>query len=68
MNCFECVQQGNTVVAVAVCRVCGAGLCAAHVRTENKQLREPANPGKVIHERPARQLTCPTCREAEEAV
>ncbi|MEU8844819.1 DUF2180 family protein [Streptomyces sp. NPDC048564] len=68
MNCFECDQQGQPVVAVAVCSVCGAGVCATHVRTEAKQLRQPAHPGKVMHERPARQLTCPTCRVAEEAV
>ncbi|MEU3282632.1 DUF2180 family protein [Streptomyces antibioticus] len=68
MNCFECNQRGRAVAAVAVCSVCGAGVCATHVRPEAKQVREPANPGKVIHDRSARQLTCPTCREAEEAV
>ncbi|MGI5380445.1 DUF2180 family protein [Streptomyces sp. CA-251387] len=68
MNCYECIQQGQTVAAVAVCRVCGAGVCADHVQSQEKMLREPANPGKVMHDRPARQLTCPVCREAEELV
>ncbi|MGN9760988.1 DUF2180 family protein [Streptomyces sp. SD31] len=68
MNCYECVQLDRTVAAVAVCTVCGAGVCADHVHTERKQLREPASPGKVIHEQPARQMTCPVCRHAEESV
>lgn len=68
MHCFECVQQGIAVAAVAVCSVCGAALCVDHVRTETEQIREPANPGKVIHDQPARRLTCPTCRAAENAV
>ncbi|MEU9734842.1 DUF2180 family protein [Streptomyces sp. NPDC048002] len=68
MNCFECDEIGQSVAAVAVCTVCGAGVCATHVRTETMQIREPAHPGKVMHNRSARRLTCPTCRAAEQAV
>ncbi|WP_151483941.1 DUF2180 family protein [Streptomyces albicerus] len=68
MNCYECVQQSRTAAAVAVCRVCGAAVCADHVRTESKRLRGPASPGKMIHDQPARQLTCPVCRAAEESL
>lgn len=67
MDCYECAQQDRAVAAVAVCRVCGAGVCADHVRSESKILRGSAQPGKVIHDRPARQLTCPVCRAAEES-
>ncbi|MGW0763826.1 DUF2180 family protein [Streptomyces sp. NPDC002814] len=67
MNCYECVQQGRSEVAVAVCYVCGAAVCVDHVRAESKLLRGPASPGKVIHDWPARQLTCPVCRAAEES-
>ncbi|MFE3637522.1 DUF2180 family protein [Streptomyces sp. NPDC059168] len=68
MNCFDCDRRELTVAAVAVCSVCGAGVCATHVRTEAEQVREPANPGEVMHDRSARRLTCSTCRAAEEAV
>ncbi|MFG2549478.1 DUF2180 family protein [Streptomyces sp. NPDC048581] len=67
MDCYECVQQGRTAAAVAVCCVCGAGVCVDHVRTESQMLRGPAQPGKVIHDLAARQLTCPVCRAAEKS-
>ncbi|WP_078662268.1 DUF2180 family protein [Streptomyces bicolor] len=67
MNCYECVQQGRASEAVAVCRLCGAGVCADHVHSETIQVREPAQPGKVIHDQRARRLTCPVCRAAEES-
>ncbi|MGC9544154.1 DUF2180 family protein [Streptomyces sp. UG1] len=67
MDCHECVQQGRTATAVAVCSVCGAGVCTDHVRSESEMLRGPAHPGKVIHDRAARRLTCPVCRAAEES-
>ena len=67
MNCYECVQSGRASDAVAVCRLCGAAVCAEHVRMETVQLRETANPGKVIHDVPGRQLTCPVCRAAEKS-
>ena len=31
MNCFECAQANDTVVAVGVCRHCGVGLCLDHL-------------------------------------
>ncbi|WP_367318607.1 DUF2180 family protein [Streptomyces sp. HUAS ZL42] len=67
MNCYECLQSGRISQAVAVCRLCGAAVCVEHVRTEAIQVRESANPGKVIHDQPARQLTCPVCRAAEQS-
>ncbi|MFE3850529.1 DUF2180 family protein [Streptomyces griseorubiginosus] len=67
MNCYECTRSGLTSQAVAVCRLCGAAVCTEHVRTETVQLREAAHPGKVIHDLPARQLTCPVCRTAEQS-
>jgi len=30
-------------------------------------MRGSAQPGKVIHSRPARRLTCPVCRSAEQS-
>ncbi|WP_079051895.1 DUF2180 family protein [Streptomyces regalis] len=67
MKCYECVRSGRDSEAVAVCRLCGAAVCTDHVRTEPVQLRGTAQPGKVIHDQPARQLTCVVCRAAEES-
>ncbi|MGC9540519.1 DUF2180 family protein [Streptomyces sp. UG1] len=67
MTCYECAQLGRTSEAVAVCQLCGAAVCTAHVHAESMQVREPAHPGKVIHDQPARRLTCPVCRAAEES-
>lgn len=30
MNCYTCAQEGDTREAVAVCAVCGMGLCMEH--------------------------------------
>ncbi len=30
MNCLTCTTEGRSTVAVGVCPVCGAGLCAGH--------------------------------------
>ncbi|MBD0841429.1 DUF2180 family protein [Streptomyces sp. TRM68416] len=67
MNCYECVRLGSVSEAVAVCCLCGASVCTDHVRAETVQLRSAAHPGKVIHDRAARRLTCPVCRAAEES-
>lgn len=66
MNCYECAQSGRTTEPVAVCRVCGAAVCPEHVRSESVVLRGTAQPGEVIHDVPARRLTCPVCRAAEQ--
>lgn len=66
MNCYECAQSGRTTEPVAVCRVCGAAVCQEHVRSESVVLRGTAQPGEVIHDVPARRLTCPVCRAAEQ--
>ena len=67
MNCYECNQLDRATDAVAVCNVCGAAVCPEHVHSEPVQMRGPPQPGKVIHSRPARRLTCPVCRTAEKA-
>lgn len=43
MNCFICAKEERSSAAVAVCAVCGMGLCMdhAHERTVAKQRRPP---------------------------
>ncbi len=35
MNCYECAVQGEAVVAVAVCKHCGVGMCLQHFLMAN---------------------------------
>lgn len=65
MNCFECHASGAVSPSIAVCRRCGAGLCAEHVTTGSDTLHRPAGTGLATNPRPARRLTCPTCHQAE---
>ncbi|MFE5189757.1 DUF2180 family protein [Streptomyces sp. NPDC056628] len=67
MKCYECDRSDRATDAVAVCQVCGAAVCAEHVHTEPVQIRGSAQPGKVIHSRPARRMTCPVCHTAEKS-
>ncbi|HBY95710.1 MAG: DUF2180 family protein [Ardenticatenaceae bacterium] len=30
MNCYTCIKEGVTMDAVAVCAICGMGLCLDH--------------------------------------
>jgi hypothetical protein len=66
MNCYECLSDQRATPAVGVCRHCGAGLCATHVRIRSNQVQGAASPGKVTHEHSARKLLCGTCLRAEE--
>ncbi|MFG3310164.1 DUF2180 family protein [Streptomyces wuyuanensis] len=67
MNCFECSRDAGTATpAEAVCRSCGAGLCATHVRVESREVQHRrAGLGKRTQEQPARRLLCPACEKAE---
>ncbi|MFE9255288.1 DUF2180 family protein [Streptomyces sp. NPDC006879] len=66
MNCFECRQLSQTVrTAEAVCRQCGVGLCAEHLRVETTELHHPAGLGRSTSRLPARRIVCPVCEQAE---
>jgi|SoiMetStandDraft_2_1073263.scaffolds.fasta_scaffold236982_2 hypothetical protein len=60
MNCFDCGTQGIREEAVGTCVSCGAGMCAAHARTEERQLEQHATPGNPVHAS-TRTLLCSTC-------
>ncbi|MET8677006.1 DUF2180 family protein [Streptomyces sp. NPDC004647] len=53
------------MTALAVCTLCGAGLCPLHVQVEKQELHEFAGMGKTSHDQPARRLVCTTCAKAE---
>ena len=45
MNCYVCHRKGRWTPAVALCRVCSAGLCFEHVRSTATSL----GPGGTIY-------------------
>ncbi|MET9031670.1 DUF2180 family protein [Streptomyces mirabilis] len=63
MNCYDC--PGTPGPAVAVCIRCGAGLCRKHVHESHPPTQDITGTGRATHEKPARHITCGSCRAAE---
>jgi hypothetical protein len=38
MECYVCARGGVSQPAVALCKICGAGLCIGHLRDTARQL------------------------------
>ncbi len=65
MKCYICAQEGKSSDAVAICIICGMGLCSEHVVREDIDVWEgdypfPAHKGKVKLPR----ILCPDCYDA----
>jgi hypothetical protein len=60
MNCYDCIGDGRTTPAVAICTSCGAALCGDHVRLETRDHTQAATPGNPSHHR-TRSLICTGC-------
>jgi hypothetical protein len=60
MNCYDCIVDGNTTPAVAICTSCGAGICGDHTRLETRDHAQAATPGNPSHHR-TRSLICGSC-------
>jgi hypothetical protein len=60
MNCYDCIGEGRTASAVAICTSCGAGLCGEHTRVETNDHMQAATPGNPSHHR-TRSLICGSC-------
>ncbi|SRR5579875_201135 len=59
MHCFACTRDGNTEVAVGICRRCGAAACFAHMC----EVWLPGNPSGMAGEGlPQHLLMCRDCR------
>jgi len=69
MNCLDCGGQGAAVAAVAVCRDCGAAVCADHATVESHHLTRTAAMGvQVPVEPPTRLIRCGVCHAARQSV
>jgi hypothetical protein len=48
MNCLDCQTEGREHTAVAVCAVCGAGVCADHAHIDDLQLTKQSPGGMSL--------------------
>ncbi|MEU1619465.1 DUF2180 family protein [Streptomyces sp. NPDC008238] len=67
MYCFDCLLGDRPATAVAVCRQCGAGVCAEHARVKGVSVERLAAMGMATSHKAAREITCPTCAAARES-
>ncbi|MEU9244447.1 DUF2180 family protein [Streptomyces sp. NPDC048385] len=65
MNCYDCQITDEATAAVALCSVCGAGLCGHHAHLSPHVLHRLNGLGLAARPRAARRFLCDTCREAE---
>ncbi|MEV0324797.1 DUF2180 family protein [Streptomyces sp. NPDC050658] len=69
MICYDCHTQARaTTTAVALCRRCGAALCAHHTQIRPDTLHRIVGMGVSTGPRAARRITCTTCHMAEVGV
>jgi len=70
MRCYICAKQGKTEEAVAICIVCGMGLCLHHAIKEELLVKDMIDWGfgqeevKYPHTLP--RFICPECKTAIE--
>ncbi len=60
MNCYDCATQGLEHRSVAVCRRCGAGVCAECVQTRDRTLDQHGTVGSP-HPGETRTMLCMSC-------
>ncbi|MFC7303254.1 hypothetical protein ACFQVC_03375 [Streptomyces monticola] len=65
MHCFDCAKDKRVVVALAVCRHCGAAVCEQHARVAEVAAQRPAGLAPGVPVRATRLMTCGVCREPE---
>lgn len=68
MRCYICDQQGKESPAVAICVVCGMGLCRDHAIREELSMWETVHQGPAPTRRRLPQslprFLCPPCQAA----
>ena len=65
MKCYMCALEGKDSDAVAICIVCGMGLCMEHVIREDVEIWEGGFPfPSKKHEKPLPRMLCEWCYEA----
>ncbi|MEN6329559.1 MAG: DUF2180 family protein [Methanobacteriaceae archaeon] len=67
MKCYICAQEGKDSDALAICIVCGMGLCQEHIIRQEMEIWEGGYPfpsSKVKKTLP--RILCPFCYNALE--
>ncbi|MFE5078369.1 DUF2180 family protein [Streptomyces halstedii] len=66
VNCLDCLElEDATTAAVAVCQLCGGGICRQHAHERSHMLHMPNGMGVATRPRAARRLLCGTCSASE---
>lgn len=70
MKCYVCAKQGVEEEAVAICIICGMGLCLGHALKEELQVRDVIDWGfgeeKIVYKHPLPRFICAECKLAME--
>jgi hypothetical protein len=61
MKCYTCAKAGITMDAVALCSVCGMGLCMDHAIHREVGVVQPV---VGLRTKPTMQVLCQTCLDA----
>ncbi|GAB4312592.1 MAG: DUF2180 family protein [Methanobacteriaceae archaeon] len=65
MKCYICAQEGKDSEAVAICIVCGMGLCMDHAIREDVEIWEGGYPlPSKKQEKTLPKILCPECYAA----
>ena len=68
MKCYICAKQGKHEEAVAICIVCGMGLCADHAIKEELLVKDVIDWGfgeeRIEYPHTLPRFLCPECRLA----
>jgi hypothetical protein len=68
VNCYDCAVPGLTSPAVAVCRDCGAAVCADHAHPVTRHLTRTLVINRIVPIEPAaRAIYCGPCYTAHRA-
>jgi len=70
MKCYVCAKQGIDKDAVALCIVCGMGLCMGHAFKEELSVRDTIDWGlgeeKIVYPHTMPRFVCAECKLAME--
>ncbi len=65
LKCYICAKSGKDTDAVAVCIVCGMGVCMEHARREETPVWKGDYPVRLEKDiENIRRILCPPCHEA----
>lgn len=68
MKCYICAEEGKDSDAVAICIVCGMGVCKHHAIREETELWEGGYPFPATKlKKSIPRILCPPCHHALES-